>query len=320
MAPRKTNSNSITIKLKNILNNKKSGFRIAMMNRFGLTDSNTIFMDGTHSPVNLPEMQSKEIDIWAKDTDNNFVLLLEVKANVDEDLQDSQKRNGEYEKTANKNNIPLFYIIPPAYSHEKQIPKIAEIIYWDEILDIAKECDNTGFAEEILSCVENLKNEENVLSKAEASLLFCPELLKNLLELKRKIGLLMDNYEKSENTLIINSEQENGDDYFGRYIYVKNGKRKVKFWIGYYPYWDNNFSYFLQVIDTDIIDETRGHEGKDYYKSYWDDLSGFDIYFPVFNKDAQLQKFLNCENEADQQKNFNKIINDVINAAVSFIK
>lgn len=320
MAPRKTNSNSITIKLKNILNNKKSGFRIAMMNRLGVADSNTIFMDGTHSPVNLPEMQAKEIDIWAKDTDNNFVLLLEVKANIGEDLQDSQKRNGEYEKTSIKNKIPLFYIIPHGYIHEKEIPRIAEIIYWDEILDKANEFDNTGFSEEIRSCVENLENEENVLTKAEISLLFCPEILKNFLELKRKITNLMDTYEKSEGSLIFNSEQENGDDYFGRYIFVKNGKRKVKFWIGYYPHWQNNNSYFLQIIDTDIIDETRGHEGKDYYKSYWDDLSGFDLYFPVFNNDAQMQKFLNSEKEIDQQKCFNRIINDVINKAVSFIK
>ena len=90
MAGTKTNSNSITAILINKLNYKKSGFRAAMLDYLGKLPNDTVFMDGTHSTINLPEIGNKEVDIVGI-SDSKYVILLEIKANLSEDIQESQK-------------------------------------------------------------------------------------------------------------------------------------------------------------------------------------------------------------------------------------
>lgn len=76
----RTNSNSITAILINKLNNKKSGFRFAMLEKWGLP-ANTIFKDGTHSTIYFPEMENKEVDIVGM-SNSEYVILIEIKANL----------------------------------------------------------------------------------------------------------------------------------------------------------------------------------------------------------------------------------------------
>ena len=104
MSGTRTNSNSITAILINKLNNKKSGFRFAMLEKWELP-SNTIFKDGTHSTINFPEMENKEVDIVGI-SGTEYVILIEIKANLSENIQESQKAGGQYVIRLHKQQVP----------------------------------------------------------------------------------------------------------------------------------------------------------------------------------------------------------------------
>ena len=152
----RTNSNSITSILIFALNNKKSPFRNKILKeKFGIEQNeNLCFYDGTHTPLMLPEMKNKQVDIYAREIGKHKVtLMIEIKANLPERLQNSQRKKGEYSKVSKNYEIPLFYIIPRQYYHREEIPK--GIIEWEEILEIAETCkDKTGLSEQIRNFVD----------------------------------------------------------------------------------------------------------------------------------------------------------------------
>ena len=170
----KTNSNCITSILIAVLNNKQSSFRgeffKCIKKQYEDEDicipKETTFYDGTHQPLLYKEMNGKEIDIIARIPGKRKpVLMIEVKANIWENLQESQSKKGEYGKTAKKYGIPLIYIIPKYYSHEEEIPEIARIIKWESILNIARseKGKDDYFVEQIKNFVE-FTDENKILS------------------------------------------------------------------------------------------------------------------------------------------------------------
>lgn len=128
----RTNSNSLVSITIDVLNNKTLGFRHEMLKKMGLKDG-TIFEDGTHNSISEKGINNKEVDIVAKCGDKTAALI-EVKVNVHEDLQPSQGKKGEYEKTARKNSLKLFYIIPEEYAHKEDLSDEGKIFTWEEIL------------------------------------------------------------------------------------------------------------------------------------------------------------------------------------------
>ena len=152
----RTNSNSITSILIFALNNKKSPFRNKILKeKFGIeSNENLCFYDGTHNPLLIHEMKNKQVDIYAREIGKHKVtMMIEIKANLQETLQKSQGKNGEYAIVSDHYAIPLFYIIPRQYYHKEGIPK--RIIEWEEILEIAEACkDKTGLSEQIRNFVD----------------------------------------------------------------------------------------------------------------------------------------------------------------------
>ena len=139
----KTNSNSITSILITELNIEKSDFRSEMLNKFSIKDNRIKFYDGTHNPLRYPEMNKKEIDIIARIPGiHKPKLMIEVKASINEDLQNSQAIRGAYQRTSTKQGIPLFYIIPENYKHKNKIPKNATTITWEDIKDVTQKYSN----------------------------------------------------------------------------------------------------------------------------------------------------------------------------------
>ena len=201
-----TNSNSITSILVYALNNKKSGFRGEMIKKFRneialfnqdksseekIEDipDDIIFYDGTHTALQINEMQGSQVDIYGKGENGaKPLILIEVKASIGEDLQpDSQSgQNCYYANTAKIHHISLFYIIPEGYSHDKNIPYPESNLsvtkyYWPEIRDTANIFDNTGLVYQIENFVDIIKNKGNssLFSKKEKRLIFLePEMIK----------------------------------------------------------------------------------------------------------------------------------------------
>lgn len=192
MAKTKTNSNSMTSLLTVALNNKKCNFRDVMLKRIerivrkNISDD-VCFYDETHQSLPYEEMDGKEIDIIARVPGKRTpVLMIEVKVGVGEILQKSQKEGGQYDLTAKAHGIPLLYIIPQDYYHRGEIPASAEILDWEDILTVAREHDNTYFAEQMEHFVE-LSEEDEVLSKEEVALLTVKSLLEDVYETKNQV-------------------------------------------------------------------------------------------------------------------------------------
>lgn len=162
----RTNSNSITSIFISEFNNLKSDFRKKMLERFKKTGNeipdDLIFYDGTHSPLKLKSMGEKEVDIYARVPGKyKIYLMIEVKAGINEDLQDSQKIKGEYKKTSIAEKIPLFFLIPKAYSQRNDDDFIKENnIEWEEVLEIATSCKDNRIVNQIRDFVE-LTEDEN---------------------------------------------------------------------------------------------------------------------------------------------------------------
>lgn len=134
MACIKTNSNSITSIL-TIALNQDSDFRQGMLKLFEKVirrkiDSTVKFYNCSHSPLLYEEMNGKEIDIIARIPGKHKpVMMIEVKANIMESLQESQNMKGEYQRTAKKHDIPLVYIIPENYIPSPAPVRFAEPTY-----------------------------------------------------------------------------------------------------------------------------------------------------------------------------------------------
>lgn len=129
-------------------------------------------------------MNGAEVDIIARVPGKHKpVLLIEIKAGVGEDLQESQAAGGAYEKTAAVHGIPLVYIIPENYSHADSLPKKSKIIFWNQVYALAKEFDNTYFCDQIENFVE-FSAESTLLEKDEIALLACPDSLRKIFSAK----------------------------------------------------------------------------------------------------------------------------------------
>lgn len=243
----KTNSNSITSILIYALNNKKSGFREAIIKRFkekNITISDDIFFsNGTHTTLPLAEMAGTKIDILGIEK-AHFKIMIEVKASLYESLQHSQKAGGSYEITAREKNIPLVYIIPDGYKHEDQLPKkkdtdrlFVEILYWSEIRDIAKKTDSTGLDYQIEKFVEFI-DQESILNRNEIAFLLMPGLIaKTYKIIKKLLTLIEKNCPK---------HKKKQDDQYGiGYDWETSG-----YWIGLVPTIDERFFFSLAIAAT----------------------------------------------------------------------
>lgn len=165
----KTNSNSITSIFTAALN-ENSPFRKKVLKIFEKKlrkkiDPNVVFCDCTHAPLLYEEMNGKEIDIIARIPGvHKPVMMIEVKANTREPLQDSQKMDGEYEITAREHHIPLVYIVPSNYIHRAEIPELAKKVTWESILEYAEDI-NVSFNAQISNFVEIVEPDEGILDE-----------------------------------------------------------------------------------------------------------------------------------------------------------
>ena len=218
MAKTKTNSNSMTSLLITALNNKKSNFRDTMITLFSKSlnkniPSNTIFYDGTHQALLYEEMDNNEVDVIARVPGKRTpVLMIEIKVGIREELQESQREGGAYQRTAENHGIPLLYIIPKNYNYQDNIPSYAKKMNWEEIIKKAREKDYTYLAEQIENFVE-LSEENEALSKEEVILLTMQSLLREVIETKDKV------FEKIEEILLKEYDKFEENPYGAGYYY-----------------------------------------------------------------------------------------------------
>lgn len=301
----KTNSNSITSILIYALNNKKSGFRAAMLDRFNLIENSEkqkleipkdiVFYDGTHSPLDLKGMQGAEIDIYGQ-IENEIKIMIEVKANLNEDLQKTQEKGGAYSIVARNKGIPLVYVIPNEYDHEDKLPVsepskgkkkelVVEKIYWTEIRDIARKYDSTGLEYQIENFVQiiDTEGEDILLNKNETALLISQELSPKLIEeTYTKTYELLDCI---DNCLGKNEKSDPHNNQYGiGYCYNNNN-----YWIGLLPFINpNDEKYFLSFgvcvnsDDSEVKNKiTKIKEGNNAY------FDGEYYYVPYDSSDAE---------------------------------
>lgn len=308
MAGNKTNSNSITAILVNKLNYRKSGFRAAILKSWGLTDD-IEFKDGTHSSINFPEMEGKQVDIVGM-VGNDYKVLIEVKANFNEPLQDSQKSDGQYQTTAKMHNLDLKFIVPDSYFHEYQLPKESEnvkIIPWSEIYKIAKEYDNTGFTEDIEYFVETDFHKNTldlVLRKGEVALFLSPAVIGNVISLEEKICNMMSRFSSSE----LKVETKPQQDQLGRWYNISYGEKSKRIWIGFYLLKDApNYSFYMYQFENGAdINETKYKKGVDFF--IYGQNGQNEIYIPIKDENKEIPEFIFSETADDQQQKFNALM------------
>lgn len=298
MAGTRTNSNSMTAIFIFALNNKKSGFRKEFFRFFELEDDDSIFYDGTHSSVEYPEMKNKEIDVVGR-LNGKITYLMEIKVGINEDLQESQSKNGEYEKTArlHPDVKKLIYVIPDNYIHENDIPINSKIIYWSEVLKIAQEYDNHGLEDYIKTFVDLPIMDSVLLGKGELFMLLnqksfnaAENLRKTVLELVKKL----------ENENLCFAEPQNDDYGIGGNFYLKNKvSDSESIFIGLNPAVSDAHCFFaVAVIGIECKNfNFQDEEGYKYYSLYEDEL---------------FEEFTLAETEEEQQKIFNKMVSNVL--------
>lgn len=306
MAKTKTNSNSITAILINKLNYKKSGFRFAMLEKWDLP-RNTIFTDGTHSTINCIEMENKEVDIVGI-SNSKYVILIEIKANLSENIQDSQKSDGQYVATAEKNEIPLKYIIPDGYYEIDKLPsksKFVQIIKWSEIYEIAKATDNTGFTEDIDNFVETTFSTNDILlNKGEVAMFLSPIEVRNVITLENKLEELMLLYVKGKNY------SKGSKDGLGYYYNINYNNKDKTIWIGFYNLPDATDKFLFMWEDNVILKNTNKYKKTQDYWLYTNKNS--EIYIPVCDSQNKIPDFLFAETAEEQQKQFNELMDSNI--------
>ena len=253
----KTNSNSITSILIYELNNnelfKKEMLKVFREKSKSDIPENILFYDGTHSPLKIKTMGEKEVDIYARVPGKyKIYLMIEVKAGINEDLQNSQKIGGEYWKTS-KTGIPLFFIIPRAYTHKNDKKYIHENnIDWEDILKIANNCGNDKMVSQINNFVEITEGDAELNDES------C---------VIKKIAKIEDYIE----------ERKKSKDLLDRSLRKINDKKfsETQYEFGYY--WNNNTYFFgfndldkNYILSLDITENTQNTElGKEEFDFYF---------------------------------------------------
>lgn len=312
----RTNSNSITAILIEKLNNQKSGFRSKIIKDWNLPE-NIYFVDGTHSTINIDGMNNKEVDIIGYQK-NNVLILIEVKANKYESLQDSQKKNGEYEKVVkkSKNKLILKYIIPKDYAHIKDIPILAGIVEWNEIYNIAKEYDNTGFSQNIEYFVEhNFNNIDYMINKGDISMYFNASLIGMTISLFEKLTNLMSEYILKNNNI-----QMGKQDYLGYEYTITNNRRTIKTWIGLYNFENSNNCYFIWLYTNKSQLKDLDLENNKDFIIINNSNEDIEIAFPIVDSDNRIPSFLLSETYDCQKEEYFKLITSNIDKVFSYIK
>ncbi len=300
MAGTKTNSNSITAILINKLNNKKSGFRFALLEKWDLP-KDTFFKDGTHSTINYPEMENKEVDIVGM-SGSEYVVLIEIKANLAEDLQPSQQSDGQYEKTAkNHKDIKLKYIIPDGYYHSDGLPEECEniqIIKWSEIYEIAQNSDNTGFTEDIDNFVETtFTTNDKLLNKGEVAMFLSPNEVRNAITLESKLEQLIIQYARGKN---FTKDKKEG---WGNWFTINYENKEKYIWIGLYNLPESPDKFlFIWEGDVKIKNSNKFKDKQDYW------LYNSEIYVPICNEQNKTPEFIYADTIEEQQEQFNKLM------------
>lgn len=292
----RTNSNSITSILIYFLNNNTI-VRKNLIEMFNATEkivsSDVCFYDGTHSPLELETMNNKQVDIYARVPGKYKInLMIEVKAGIYEDLQDSQKEGGEYQNTSKKEKIPLIFIIPKRYSHINEIPESVRIIYWEDIL-VKCSSENKEFSKQIEHFVD--VSNENRTPKAEGNKIYkkfmdLKEYIKSRYEFKKN---LTEALKISEKTF-----SETGDE-FG--YYWENGKHFMGI-----SYFKDNFEE-KYVLGYFILEDKKNTElgKKDFYF-----LDGW-YFIPI--QPNKKQKSINDLSRIKDKKYLMKINVDLLN-------
>ena len=266
----RTNSNSITGLFVEGLN-ENSAFKDAITKYMKDLEidipSGTIFYDGTHQSLLYREMEGKEVDIIARIPGKRKpVLMIEVKAGVRENLQDSQSKGGAYQKTAKKYGIPLIYIIPKYYEHKKDIPNIATTIEWETILSIARKNDSSFITQAQIEKFVEISEEDGPLSEEERILLSSQSLLMDIYDTKRKVLSEIEPLLKIRK-VVSDHPQENkyGVGYYYKY-------RKDDLFIGFNPCREDEYFFSLCIQENASTD----NDDKLWYEDGW-------YYVPVQN-------------------------------------
>ncbi len=177
----KMSTDTMTGLLVTALNSRNSNFWFMMFWHFGSLFGMVIPSDVefyVHQSLAYETMNENKIDVVAfLPGKRTPLLMIEIKTDYWEPLHESQQKGGAYELTAKKHGIPLLYIIPQHYFQRDKIPAGAKILEWEKILSIARDQDNTCFADQIEHYVEVFK-ENAVFSKEEVALLTVPSLMK----------------------------------------------------------------------------------------------------------------------------------------------
>lgn len=315
MAENRTNSNSITAILVTKLNNKKSGFRSKIISEWEIPDD-TIFYDGTYTTLPYEEMGNAHVDIVGK-SKSKVVIMIEVKANIKEELQETQNEDGAYQNTAKEHHIKLKYIIPEGYEHEKTLLDSSEnniyckIIKWSWIYEIAKEYDSTGFCNDIEYFVDNdFGTNDLVLTKSEVAMFLSPETIKKVSDLDFGFTSFMSEY-VSKNTNFIDWEGKKREliDGLG-WKYLLGEKEKKEIWIGFAEIEeDSKHSLFIYYYNKDAFtSETlcpNFTEGKDYYLKN----DNYEIWVPIVDEKGEIPEFLYKDYNENRQNEFNSLMN-----------
>ena len=211
-----------------------------------IDDNNIWFYDCTHSPLLYTETKGTEIDIVARISGKHKpIMMIEVKASIGESLQDSQKTDGQYQKTSEKHKIPLVYIIPKNYVYKKDIPSSAKKIYWEDILETVGKLPSISLETQISRFVE-ISERQGIISKEEKKLFLNKELLSKIYRLKEDaLGIMNDILSKNKIKLHKEESQWGVGFYYTRL--------KANYFIGFNPYYkeekDKNF-FALAIEET----------------------------------------------------------------------
>ena len=270
----KTNSNSITSLLVAALN-AESFFRKQTLDLFSKKigrkiSSDIRFYDCTHTPLLYEEMNGKEIDIIARvQGEHKPKMMIEVKASVGENLQESQSIGGEYENTSINHDIPLIYIIPQYYNHEDELPKNAKIIYWTEILNKIDDF-NVKFDAQIRKFVE-INDESKQFEEDEKQLFVNKSLLIRIRNSKERVIKMIWDLLGSLHRQNINPQE---DEWGVGYYYTYN---KTDCFVGFNPFDDDKFLSMAiaeNVKNVELGD--RKDNPLDFYEGWY--------YNPILNK------------------------------------
>ena len=93
------------------LNDKKSSLKYCFIKELGFNfDEVEQFTTGEKANIKDDNLDNKEIDIVGLGKNNNPKVLIEIKVNIHEKLQDSQKINSHYQKFAKSKAIQILII------------------------------------------------------------------------------------------------------------------------------------------------------------------------------------------------------------------